>query len=235
MEENRVIRVLVAQGNCFLRKSLIERLHQEQWIMVCGLVAHVEDVGQLIELFSPHVLVVNLSLKCNSGAPSLKMLKREYPGLSIVVLSCDSDLKGAHVGQALREGADGYVSAEGSLEDLVRSIRLAGDGSACLRDLTESVWRIRMAQESPLLRLSPREAEVFCLTGCGYVPQRIAEKMNLSVSTIESYRERIRNKMDIQTRADLQYTATRFIRDMTRRGVSGSDEEVVRTLLSATG
>ena len=100
---------------------------------------------------------------------------------------------------------------------------------------TETHQRKNIVGEKVLARLSLREAEVFCLTGCGYSPRRVADKMSLSIKTIESFRERIRKKMDLPTGADLLFCSTSFMRSAARRGVEEPDDPGVRELLSATG
>ncbi len=76
---------------------------------------------------------------------------------------------------------------------------------------------------------------MYCLSGRGYVPKRIAEKMAISVKTVESYLERIRSKMNLATRAELQYSATSFMLSAARRGMGEVDDLVVRELLAAAG
>ncbi len=83
-----------------------------------------------------------------------------------------------------------------------------------------------------LSELSRREAEVFFLTGCGYVTRRIANRMRLSHKTVDTYRERIRKKLGLSSGADLLYTSTTFMRNAAREGFFGPDDEVVRALLS---
>lgn len=235
MEQNKQIRVLVSQGYCLLREALIERLDREKSIDVCATASDMNGIRERIERYKPHVLVMNISLKCCAGIASLKQLKHDYFWQGIVALSCDSEFENTYIGQALRAGADAYVSVDDSLEDLVRAIQAVESGKPYLSELTKQHRKNDLEQENLLLQLSRREAEVFCLTGCGHVPQRIADMMSLSVKTVESYRERIRAKMGLYTGADLQHTATSFMRSAARRGIDGAEEEVIRVLLSATG
>ena len=150
-----------------------------------------------------------------------------------MAFSCDSEFDTQYVGQALRAGADGCISSVHSMEDLIRAIESVRAGEGFISHQTELNLRKNAEDESDLSGLSRREAEVFCLTGCGYVPKRIAEKMSLSVKTVESYRERIRKKMILPSGADLLYTATRFMRSAAFRGIEGPDDAIVKELLSA--
>lgn len=235
MERNDKVQVLLAQRPCLLRKALIARLEQEEWIQICATASSAEEVECMINRYLPRVLLINVSLNCNVGLLSLRRLKADHFWLGIVAFSCDSDLENTCIGQAQSTGADGYVSTGDSLEDLVRAIRSAREGKPYMSEWTKQNRREHGIENGLLLQLSRREAEVFCLTGCGLVPQRIAEMMNLSVKTVESYRDRIRKKMNLPKGPDLQYAATSFMRNAARRGIVGSDEELVKEMLSATG
>ncbi len=230
MVRNEKIRVVVAHEYGLMRGMMVERLKQESCIDVCGIASGIDDVRALIELQKPHVLVMNVSLS-SAGISSLQQLKSDYCGLSIVALSWDPEFESSDLGQALQAEADGYVTPQDSMKDLVDAIRSARKKMLYLSELR----RQEQVTQEGLLQLSKREAEVFCLTGCGYVPQRIAAMMNVSVKTVESFRERIRAKMDFSTGADFQYAATSFMRHAAMRGLVGPDEEVVTALLSATG
>jgi DNA-binding NarL/FixJ family response regulator len=235
MIQRERIRIVVVQGFCLLRNLLIERLEKEPWIEVCAVASGVEAMPELVELHRPHVLVMNVSLKCSAGLASLRKLKRDYFGLSTLAFSCDTELEGLYAGQALRAGADGYISAVDTLEDLVRAIWSVRAGERFVSHRTMLNQRDTLEQEKVLAGLSRREAEVFCLTGCGYVTQRIAEMMNLSVKTVESYRERIRKKMNLSSGADLLFFSTSLMRSAARRGVEGPDHLMVKELLLAKG
>ncbi|MEN8254775.1 MAG: response regulator transcription factor [Verrucomicrobiota bacterium] len=229
MVQNKMVRVMVVQGYCLLREALIERLEKETWIEVCAAASGLDEARMPIKQHQPDVLVLNVSLKCSAGISSLRKLKCDFPGLAVIAFSCDSEFENAYVGQVLRAGADGYVSSENSLDDLIHAIQSVREGNTA-----KLQWSAHLAQESMLTGLSRQETEVFCLTGCGFVPKRIAEKMKLSVKTVESYRERIRAKMDLPSGADLLYISTSFMRSAARRRDGGSDGQMVKELLSTT-
>ena len=235
MIRTEMVRVVVTQGYCFLRNALIDRLEQEPGIKVCAVASGIEETQELIERYRPHVLVINISLKCSAGISSLRKLKRNHSGLAIVALSCDSEFENLYAGQALRAGADGYISSVDSLENLVQAVQTTREGDRYVSRRTELHHRTSAEEEKVLVGLSRREAEVYCLSGRGYVPKRIAEKMAISVKTVESYLERIRAKMNLATRAELQYSATSFMLSAARRGMGEVDDLVVRELLAAAG
>jgi DNA-binding NarL/FixJ family response regulator len=229
-----VIRIVVAQGRCLLRSALIERLEQDPQIEVCAVSSDAAEVQGFIREHRPHVAVVNISLRCSAGMSSLKKLKRGFPGMAVLAFACDSEFEDLYIELAQRAEADGYVSSADTPEGLVRAIRAVRNGKRYISPRLRTDRRKCPANEV-LAGLSRREAEVFCLTGCGHVPKSIAEMMNLSVKTVESYRERIRAKKDLCNGAELLHFSVSFMRSAARRGVDGpNDHAVIRELISTT-
>jgi DNA-binding NarL/FixJ family response regulator len=234
MIEEKIVRVVMTQGSCLLRNALAERLEKEPWIEVCATATDVEETQTLIIQHRPDVLVMNVSPKCSAGVSSLKKLKKEFLGLAILAFSCDSDFEDLCAWQAMRASVTGYISSADTADDLVMAIRAVRAGEQYISPRTKLRLKNTPRREAQLAGLSQREAEVFFLTGCGHVTKRIAEKMDLSVKTVESYRERIRKKMKLLSGADLLHASVSFMRSVARRGLVGSDKVVIRALLSAT-
>jgi DNA-binding NarL/FixJ family response regulator len=227
------VRVVVVQGYCLLRSALVERLEREPWIEVCCVAANVDEARELMKEHDPQVLIINISLKCSVGISLIKNLKRDFAGVAVVAMSCDSEFENTLVGQALRAGADGYVSAEDSLDDLVRAVRSANEESCFVSQHARSASK---RDQSAFVPLSRQETGVFCLTGCGYETKRIAERMGVKVKTIESYKERIRKKLGFAKGADLVYASTTLMRTAARRGPEERQQiEVVKEFLSTKG
>ena len=232
MNNNETVRVVVLHGHCLLREALIDRLVGEDCIDVCAVVENLDDLWQAIEAYNPQVLLMNVSLKCSEGVSSVKQLKRSFQDISIVAYSCDLEFEDSFVEIVLRAGANGYVSAKDSVKDLIVAIRAAGHKKPCLSEWARTRYQEHLAHECAIAYLSARESEVFFLTGCGYSTQRVAEKIGINIKTVETYKERIRDKMSLSG-ADLQYLATSFMRSIARGRVEKPEEEIVKELLSA--
>ncbi len=231
----KVTRVVLAQGYCLLRNALVERLERERWIEVCAVVSVVEDMQELIFQHRPDVIVANVSPKCSAGMASLKRLKEEFVWIGMLAFSCDQEFENLHAGMALRAGFDGYISSSDTPDDLIKAIRSVKVGKKYISPQVKLRRKKKSEQEAVLAALSRQEAEVFCLTGCGHVTKGIAELMDLSVKTVESYRERIRAKMNLSGGADLLYFSVSFMRSAARLGANESDDhQLIKELLSAT-
>mgnify|MGYP001037732765 CR=1 FL=1 len=223
--------VVVIQGRCLLRNALTDRLKAEEWIQLCDAAENVDEVETMIMEHNPSILIMNISMKCSAGITSLRQLKKRFKGLSIVAFSCDSDFEDTSVGHALKAGADGYVSSRDSLDTLVEAVR------AISKKQHYVTWNADLKhhdRHSIMLGLSRREAEAFCLTGCGHVPQHVADIMGVSVKTVETFRDRIRLKLGLANGAELQYAATSVMRSAARGGIGIDDHRIVKALFSTT-
>jgi DNA-binding NarL/FixJ family response regulator len=120
--------------------------------------------------------------------------------------------------RALRAGALGYVNKDQATDKIVEGIRTVLEGKVYLSDaMVETMLQRTVGEErkeltrSPLDALTNRELEVFRLIGQGIKTSTIAERLHLSVKTIETYRERIREKLDLSDGTELAHYATKWL------------------------
>lgn len=233
MKERR--RIIIVHGYCLLREGFIERLKQESWIDVCAVVSSIKDVPDMIATHRPHLIIANVAPKCSHGMAALKALRREFEWVKILAFSCSSEFEDVHAGFALNSGADGYISSADSSKELILAVRTICKG----KRYVSSHAKLHQNEDEDVVlglkELSRREAEVFCLIGCGYATKRIAALMNVTANTIETYRERIRQKLRLKDKDDLMYNSVSFMRSAARRGIDGPDDfELIKSMLSAT-
>lgn len=231
MIQKEATRVALVQGYCLLRDLLVEKLEQVDWIDVCGMASSVDELPELVQESMPQVLVINVSLKCCGGIAVLKDLKKKYPEMGILAFSCDSEFENMFVSQVLWAGADGYIASRDCSQDLVMGIWSVKHGGRFISESLKSQVLEPEQKKSAVLKLSKRETEVFVLLGSGHVPKRIAQKLNLSGSTIDTYIERTRSKLGMRSGADLQHTATTFMRAAGKYG-DGKENEIFSSLFS---
>ena len=216
-------RLVVVQGVCLLRDGLVELLCRDSSIEVCAVAATVKEVKDLVLEHRPNVILVNVSPQCSIGMTSLKRLSQDFAWIKFVAFSCSLEHEDVHAGIIFNSGADGYVSSIDAPDDLIAAIRAVLGGKRYMSPQIKS-HHDNMAMTLPeFSTFSQREAEVFCLTGCGYPTKRIADMMGLRSKTVESYKERIRGKMGGVTGPDLLYAAVSFMRSIARRGGEYAD------------
>jgi DNA-binding NarL/FixJ family response regulator len=208
-------RVFIVDDHPILRKGLREIISQEPDMEVCG---EAEDAATslkgVIEA-KPDIAIVDISLKDSNGLDLVKDLSVRHPGLKVLVLSMyEEDL---YAERALRAGARGYIMKQEAAPSLVGALRRIIGGRIYLSEsMSERVLDKVFeggaeATRSPLETLSDRELEVFRLIGQGIGTRLIAERLHLSVKTIESYRARLKEKLHAKNANELMIQAVQWV------------------------
>jgi DNA-binding NarL/FixJ family response regulator len=209
-------RVLIIDDHPAVREALALRIAREPDLEVCGEAADMGDALRLIADARPDVAVVDITLKTGSGIDLIKRIKDRNEHVRILVWSMHSE--SLYAERALRAGALGYMTKDQATDRIVEAIRQVLAGKVWLSDamgerlLQRSVGgRQKDATRSPLDALADREIEVFRLIGQGVKTAEIADRLHLSVKTIETYRDRIRQKLGIENGTNLAHYATQWV------------------------
>lgn len=203
MSEKKVT-VFIADDHAVVRSGLRMLLEAEEGLEVVGEAGDAAETLQKVRAKRPDILLLDLTMPGPSPIESIPSLLATHEGLGIVVLTMQSDP--AYARAALSAGAGGYVLKEAADSDLVDAIRQVASGSTYLHPTLGA----KLAQEEPEQKaagppddLSEREAEVLGLVALGHTNQEIAEKLFLSVRTVESHRAHIQQKLRMNSRAEL--------------------------------
>jgi two-component system invasion response regulator UvrY len=205
-----VIRVLIADDHAVTRRGLKEILVREFEDTACGEAGNAQEVLSQVLSHDWDLLILDVTMPGRSGLDILSELKEARPKVPVLVLSMHPEDQYAK--RALKAGASGYMNKLSAPEELIKAVRkvLAG-GRYVSAALAEKLALDLSAQaEGPLHeRLSDRELEVLRMIGSGEMLSQIADKLNLSASTVSTYRERILEKMNMTTTAELMHYAIR--------------------------
>lgn len=150
------------------------------------------------------VAILDVSMPGRSGLDIIKEIKQLQPELPIVVLSMYAEEQYAE--RALKAGASGYVTKDRAAEELIEAIKKVIKGGHYVSAALAETLASRLGQDNkgkPHEALSDREFEVFRLIASGKKPAAIAKTLHLSVKTVNTYRERVLEKIGLQTTADL--------------------------------
>lgn len=206
-------RVLIVDDHPAVREALALRIGRQSDLEVCGEAADVTDALRLVAETQPDVAVIDISLKDGCGLELIKRIKDRNETVRMLVWSTHSG--SLYAERALRAGALGYVTKDQATDTIVDGIRHVSAGKIYLSNALMETMLLRTvcAEHKPLMRspldsLANRELEVFRLIGQGKRTADIAKRLHLSVKTIETYRDRIRQKLNISTGADLVHYAT---------------------------
>jgi DNA-binding NarL/FixJ family response regulator len=209
-------RVLIVDDHPSVREALALRISRQSDLEVCGEAADMGDALRLVAETEPDVAVIDISLKAGSGIDLIKRIKDRSEGVRMLVWSMHSE--SLYAERALRAGALGYVNKEHATDTIVDAIRQVLAGKVWLSEaMGERLLKRAVgaggndALRSPLDALADRELEVFRLIGEGVKTTDIADRLHLSVKTVETYRDRIRRKLDLSDGTRLAHYATQWV------------------------
>ena len=216
MSDNK-IKVVIVDDHPLFRERLAQLINHEPDMEVTGEADSAEDAIQLIRNRSPDLAIIDITLKGSSGLELIKSIKALSIGVPVLVLSMHEE--SLYAERALRAGATGYITKHQAADEVLSAIRrvLAGEvylsekmTSGFLKSLTSAgVKTISRAID----RLTDRELEVLDLIGSGQTTRQIADKLQLGVATVDTYRARIKEKMNFRNAAELQHFAIRWVRE----------------------
>jgi DNA-binding NarL/FixJ family response regulator len=209
-------RVLIVDDHPAVREALALRIGLLRDLEVCGEAADMGEALRLVVETRPHLAVVDIKLKSSDGIDLIKRIKDRHDHVHILVWSAHSEALYAE--RALRAGARGYVNKDQATDRIIEAIRRVLDGKVYLSEgMTEVILQRSVGgasksnTRSSLYALADRELEVFRLIGEGLKTSDIAKRLHLSVKTIETYRARIRQKLDLSEGTMLTHYAAQWV------------------------
>lgn len=207
--------VLIVDDHPVLRLGLTALIESEPDLAVCGQVDTCVAALEAIRQSTPDLVMVDLMLKGCDGLGVVKGIKAYNPEIPALVLSMHDEA--VYAERAIRAGARGYVNKKQLDNTVLLAIRCVLAGETYLSDkltarlAAKLIHGKALATDSPLETLSDRELQVFRLIGQGRSTRQIAETLHLSIKTIESHRAHIKNKLSIETTAELAQRASQWI------------------------
>jgi len=199
-----------------MRKGLVRTIENEVDLNVAGQMSSAEEALDEIEALDPALAIVDISLPGMSGMELIKHLQSRRPALKILVVSRHDETLYAE--RCLRAGTKGYLMKQEAGDVIVKAIRKVLNVRIFVSEEINERLLQGMAEggrerimKSPLEVLSDRELEVFELTGQGHSTRDIAERLHLSVKTVESYRARIKDKLNLDSGNELMTHAVQWV------------------------
>ena len=190
-------------------------LEAESDFTVCGQASNAEDAIGVVEAQNPDLVIADISLPGMSGLELIKQIHAIRPQLKTLIVSRHDE--SLYAERAIRAGAKGYVMKLEAPDVMVKAVRRVMNGGIYVSEEINERLLLGMVSghetlaQSPLEILSDRELEVFELTGRGYGTRDIAERLHLSVKTVESYRARIKTKLNLGSAAELMQHAVQWV------------------------
>jgi two-component system response regulator NreC len=190
---------VLADDHVVVRSGLRLLLESEPGLAVVGECGDVAGALELVETLRPEVLMLDLHMPGEPSLAAIPRLRELHPETRVIVLTAQRDPSFA--AEALRLGAAGYLPKEAAEGQLLEAIRVAAAGGTYLEPRLGARLAAVAARKPP--ELSARELEVLRLIARGHTNREIAERLFLSVRTIESHRARLQRKLELSRRSEL--------------------------------
>ena len=214
--EKRRSRVLIVDDHPIVRDGLRTLLERQPGLEVCGEAGNPLEAISAVKKLKPDIVLVDLSLEKSSGIELMQQLRTINPKLRMLALSMHDE--SLYADQALRAGAQGYLMKHSPPDQLIQAIRDVLEGrisvsASVAHRLLQQAAAGRAPTRSPVDSLSKRELEVFELVGQGVGPNQIAQKLNLSVKTVEVHRANIKRKLNARGVTEVLHRAIMWVRE----------------------
>ncbi len=203
---SKPIRVLIADDHAIVRQGLRQILSDTADLTVAGEAENGVQAVQLVRSGEWDVVLMDVSMPDRNGIDALKIIKKEYPRLPVLILSMYPEEQYAI--RALKAGAAGYLTKQSAPELLVTAIRQVASGKKYVSPSLAEELANAIGEDSerpPHEKLSDREYQTLCMIASGKTPTEIAEALNLSVKTVSVYRARLLEKMNLRNNAELTH------------------------------
>jgi two-component system response regulator NreC len=198
-QDQQTLTVVLADDHVVVRSGLRLLLESEPGLAVVGECGDVAGALEAVEALHPDVLVLDLHMPGEPSLAAIPRLRELHPETHVIVLTAQRDPSFA--AEALRLGAAGYLPKEAAEGQLLEAIRVAADGGTYLEPRLGARLAAVAARKPP--ELSARELEVLRLIARGHTNREIAERLFLSVRTVESHRARLQRKLELTRRSQL--------------------------------
>lgn len=215
--KTKATRILLVDDHPIVRDGLAEVINHEPDLTVCAIAEDRHEALQAVEAAKPDLVVIDLTLKSSSGLELIKDLHARWPKLLLLVVSMHDET--LYAKRVLRAGARGYITKHQATRDILLALRRVLSGGIYLNERTASTVLSRLtskpqvAGDCPADSLSDRELQVFELTGQGFSTREVAERLHIDVKTVETYRVRIKDKLNLQGASELLQLAIRWNQD----------------------
>jgi len=208
--------IVIVEDHRMFREQLVHLIEKAGDMMVTGEADNIRDGFTLVQQTRPELAIVDISLKGSSGIELLKDLRAQGIAVPVLILSMHDE--SLYAERALRAGARGYMTKHEASENVLVAIREVLKGEVYLnpRFMSRVMSRMmtgRAASVQPVDRLADRELEVFELIGRGLTTREIGAKLGLGITTVDTYRTRIKEKLNLENAARLRSEASRWVRE----------------------
>jgi DNA-binding NarL/FixJ family response regulator len=204
-------RIMLVDDHPMVRERLAEIINREADLCVCGEAEDRHEALQAVEAGHPDLVIVDLTLKNSDGLELIKDIHSRWASLRMLVVSMHDE--SLYAERVLRAGALGYITKQEATRNILLAIRRVLAGTIYLNERIATHIIARLTSRGGVIAITPaevladRELQVFELTGRGLNTREIASRLHIAAKTVETYRARIRNKLNFEDRGELLRSA----------------------------
>lgn len=204
------IKVALVEDHQLVRDGIRSLLNNTQTIEVVAEADCARKMLSMLESIKPDVMLVDISLPEMSGIELVRTITTNHPGIRVIILSMHTEQE--YIFNSLRSGAKGYLHKSISREELIEAIEQVYQGNEyfskevsgiILKSYLKQIKNPERADEYEDKKLTARELEILKMVAQGYSNQLIADKLFISVRTVESHKNHIMQKLEFTTTVDL--------------------------------
>lgn len=207
------VRIILADDHPIMLEGLKALLEREPDMEVVGLVMNGRDAVCLTNKLAPDIVIMDVSMPELNGIEATRQILAQHPNVKVIALTIHSDARYAM--EMLKAGARGYIPKQCAYEELSRAVRSVKMGQAYLSpgvtgNLLESLTgQGGGGKASAFSSLTPREREILQLLAEGNTSRAVAEKINISIKTVDTHKVNIMRKLGLKSLAELVRYAIR--------------------------
>lgn len=214
---------MIVDDHPIVQEGLADLINKEKDLIVCGWAEDIPQTLKAIKDLEPDVVTVDISLGDANGLELIRDIKSQFSDLPVLALSMHQE--SFYAERAIRAGAKGYITKQEATKKVILAIRKVLDGGLYLSEEMKDKLLCSVvgsngteAGHSPIARLTDRELEVFGLLGEGKGTREIAEQLCLSVKTVETYRARLKEKLNLKSGSKLLQQAFEWVHQRDKSG-----------------
>lgn len=192
------IGILIADDHAVVRDGLAALLEAQPDLTVLATTGNGREALRLVERLAPHIAILDISMPELDGLEATRRIVTHHPGTAVLILSMHSSAQ--HVLYALEAGAHGYLLKESAAREISDAVRAVHAGRRYLSTRVAEILAEGVSGRgglNPLEQLSPREREILKLVADGHSSAGIGQLLHLSPKTVDSYRSRLMQKLQL--------------------------------------
>jgi DNA-binding NarL/FixJ family response regulator len=205
-------RIVLVDDHPIVRDGLIQMMSRQDGLTVCGEASSAEEAFKVIEELKPDLAIVDIFMEGANGIELTKMLHARDASLPILILSMHDEALYAE--RAIRAGAMGYVMKQEASRTIVDAIHSVMSGKRYVSNHISNILGESATDKGEFNGevecLSPRELDIFKLIGLGLSRSKIAEKLDISIKTVETHRANMKYKLNAGSAAELKEYAEQW-------------------------